>query len=148
MKIFLFSALVLVAGMLAPTQAGINAQLSQVLRSHFLAALVSFFVGTMALLTYVLVIRVPWPPLESLSKAPWWIWCGGFCGAFLVTVTIAAAPKLGATTMFAFFLAGQMLASIILDHFGLFSYPIHPFNIMRLVGVLLLCGGIMLIKHF
>jgi|SRR6056297_1031995 len=148
MKIFLFTILVLIAGMLAPTQAGINAHLSQFLRSNFLAALISFFVGTMALLTYVLVIRVPWPQIESLSKAPWWVWLGGFCGAFLVTVTIAAAPRLGATTMFAFLLAGQMLASLILDHFGLFSYPVHPFNLMRFLGVILLSGGIMLIKYF
>jgi transporter family-2 protein len=146
MKI-LFALLVIAAGMVAPTQAGINARLSQWLSSNFLAALVSFLVGTLGLFVLTLILRIPWPPLASLNGSPWWIWIGGFGGAFLVTVTIIAVPKLGATTMFAFFLAGQMLASLILDHFGLIGYPVHPISIWRVVGVLLLSAGVLLIKN-
>jgi len=147
MKI-LVTLLVLVAGMMAPTQAGINARLSQYLHSNILAALVSFCVGTGALLIYSLALRVPWPAAQTLTKAPWWVWLGGFCGAFLVTVTIMAAPRLGATVMFAFFLTGQMLASLILDHFGLFGYPVQPINLWRTVGVVLLVSGLLLIRRF
>ncbi len=146
MKIF-FAFLVVIAGMMAPTQAGINARLSQWVHSNFLAALVSFSVGTLALLTFALVARIPWPSAAQLSNSPWWIWLGGFCGAFLVTVTIVSAPKLGATTMFAFLLGGQMLASLILDHFGIFGYPVQPISLWRVVGVLLLCAGVLLIKN-
>ncbi len=142
----LFMLLVFVAGMLAPTQAGINSQLSQYLRSNFQAALISFCVGSLALLAYVFALRLPWPSLDSLAKGPWWMWLGGFCGAFLVTVTIAAVPRLGATTMIGFFLAGQMIASLILDHFGLLGYPVHSLNLSRIIGVLLLAAGVMLIK--
>ena len=146
MKI-LFALLVVAAGMVAPTQAGINARLSQWLHSNFLAALVSFMVGTLGLFTLSMVLRIPWPPLTTLYLSPWWVWLGGLGGAFLVTVTIVAVPKLGATTMFAFFLAGQMLASLILDHFGLLGYPVHPISIWRVVGVLLLSAGVLLIKN-
>jgi len=146
MKI-LFALLVVAAGMVAPTQAGINARLSQWLHSNFLAALVSFMVGTLGLFTLSMVLRIPWPPLTTLYQSPWWVWLGGLGGAFLVTVTIVAVPKLGATTMFAFFLAGQMLASLILDHFGLLGYPVHPISIWRVVGVLLLSAGVLLIKN-
>ena len=146
MKI-LFALLVVIAGMVAPTQAGINARLSQYVQSSFLAALVSFVVGSLGLLLFTLAARIPWPPVAVLSQSPWWVWLGGLGGAFLVTVTIIAVPKLGATTMFAFFLAGQMLASLILDHFGLLGYPLHPISLWRVVGVLLLCAGVMLIKN-
>ena len=146
MKI-LIALLVVAAGMVAPTQAGVNARLSQWLNSNILAALVSFAVGTLGLISVSLAVRIPWPPLTALSQSPWWIWLGGLGGAFLVTVTIIAVPKLGATTMFAFFLAGQMLASLILDHFGLLGYPIHPISIWRVVGVLLLSAGVLLIKN-
>jgi transporter family-2 protein len=143
-----FIMLVLLAGIMAPTQAGINSQLSQYLRSYYLAALVSFFVGTMALLGFNLLLRSPWPPLQELSRSPWWVWLGGFCGAFLVTVTIAAVPRLGATTMFAFFLAGQMLASLLLDHFGLLGYPQQSINLWRVAGVILLLSGALLVRKF
>jgi transporter family-2 protein len=138
--------LVLIAGAMAPTQAGINSLLSQVLKSNLLAALVSFAVGTLALLSYSLVLRLKWPPMPQLLNTPWWIWVGGFCGAFLVTVTIMAVPKLGATAMFAFFLAGQMAASLLLDHFGLLGYPVHPLNLWRVIGVAMVVGGGLLIR--
>ncbi len=144
----LFILLVLLAGIMAPTQAGINSQLSQYLRSYYLAALVSFFVGSMALLGFSLLLRLSWPPLQEVARAPWWVWLGGFCGAFLVTVTIAAVPRLGATTMFAFFLAGQMLASLLLDHFGLLGYPQQSINLWRAAGVFLLLSGAILVRKF
>lgn len=143
-----FFFLVLVAGMLAPAQAGINAELSRYLHSNFLAALVSFCVGTAALLLYSLALRLPWPPVSALARAPWWVWIGGLCGAYLVTVTITAAPRLGATAMFGAFLAGQLLASLVLDHFGLFGYPEHPISGWRLLGVALLFAGVFLVRRF
>ena len=144
----LFILLVLLAGVMAPTQAGINALLSQYLRSYYLASLVSFCVGAMALLAFTLAMRVSWPPLQDIARAPWWVWLGGFCGAFLVTVTIMAVPRLGATTMFAFFLAGQMLASLMLDHFGLLGYPQQSINIWRVAGIVLVLSGALLVRKF
>ena len=144
----LFAFLVLIAGVLAPTQAGINASLSSYLKNDFLAAFVSFSVGTAALFLFTQVMRFSWPPLSVLAKVPWWCWLGGLCGAFLVTTTIAAAPRLGATAMFAFFLGGQLLASLILDHFGLLGYPEHSINIWRVIGVILLFSGVLLVKKF
>ena len=144
----LFAFLVLIAGVLAPTQAGVNASLSSYLKNDFLAAFVSFFVGTTALLLYTQLMRFSWPPLSSLIKIPWWCWLGGLCGAYLVTTTIAAAPRLGATTMFGFFLAGQLLASLVLDHFGLLGFPEHSINIWRVLGIVLLFCGVLLVKRF
>ena len=146
--IWFYICIVLIAGILAPTQAGINAVLSSYLRSNVLAALVSFIVGTAGLLAYALVLRIPWPAVATLQRVPWWAWIGGFCGAFLVTATITAAPKLGAATMIGFFIAGQMVASLILDHFGLLGFPLHQVNFWRIVGVILLTTGGVLIKRF
>jgi len=140
--------LVFVAGMLAPSQAGINSTLSRYVGSNFLAALVSFSVGTLTLATYALLSRLQMPMLKALSQGPWWMWLGGLCGAFLVTVTILAAPRLGATTMIGFLLAGQMIASLILDHFGLLGYSEHAINLWRVLGVVLLASGVMLIRTF
>lgn len=148
MQIVFLILLIVLAGALAPTQAGINARLSQAVDSNILAALVSFFVGTLGLLAYSLILRIKWPALQSLQQTPWWIWLGGLCGAYLVTVTIIAAPKLGATTMFAFFLAGQLTASLLLDHFGLLGFPVHSLSAWRIFGVFLVACGSLLIKYF
>jgi transporter family-2 protein len=86
--------------------------------------------------------------LASAGSHPWWIWFGGMLGAFFVTATIILVPKLGATAMVALILSGQMFASLLLDHFGVLGYPIHPISLGRIAGVLMLCGGVWLIKVY
>jgi transporter family-2 protein len=138
----------LAAGTCIPTQAGINARLSLWAGSPLLAATISFLVGTVLLAGVVLASRVPLPLLRSVAGEPWWLWSGGALGAFFVAVTIYLAPRLGATNMLACLLAGQMLAALALDHFGLLGYPLHSLSIGRVAGVLLLVAGVLMIRIF
>jgi len=140
--------LALAAGTCIPTQAGINARLSLWARSPILAATISFLVGTVVLTGYILAARLPLPALRSAAAQPWWLWSGGVLGAFFVAVTIYLAPRLGATNMLAWVLAGQMLAAMTLDHFGLLGYPLHPLSLGRLAGIVLLIAGVLLIRIF
>ncbi len=47
---------------------------------------------------------------------------------------VVVAPRLGAATMIATIIAGQMLASLLLDHFGVAGYAHHPVNAWRIDG--------------
>ena len=141
--------LVLVAGACAPAQAGINSLLLRLWAGNvILAALISFAVGTLALLIAMLVLRIPWPGIGKVAHLPWWLWTGGLMGAFLVAASVEAAPILGAATMIGFMVAGQMVASLLLDHWGLVGYPIHPISIPRILGVILLVSGVIILKKF
>lgn len=140
--------LAFIAGATAPTQAGINAQLElHWAKSSSLASLVSFSVGTVCMLVYCLLTRITFPLLGS-GTSHWWHWAGGLLGAFFVTTTIYVAPRLGAVSMVALLLAGQMVASILLDHFGLLGYAEKPISLMRLLGIGMLFGGVLLIRRF
>ena len=143
-----FLLMALAAGLSVPTQAGINSQLGLWTRSPVLAATISFAVGTLTLIIYSAVTRIPLPSLTTAGDHPWWIWTGGAFGAFFVTATIILVPKLGATTMVALILAGQMVASLLLDHFGVLGYPLHPISLGRVAGVILLGIGVWLVKFF
>lgn len=146
MPILWFIFLALAAGACLPTQAGINAQLNLWTRSPVLAAAISFAVGTAALVLYALVTRVPVPPVAGLYRHPWWIWTGGFLGAFFVASTIVLAPRMGATAMVALIIAGQMGTSLMLDHFGLLGYGMQPVTIWRVLGIGLIVCGVLLIR--
>lgn len=145
---WLLALFALAAGICIPTQAGINTQLSLWTRSPVLAATISFLIGTTVLLGYVLAMRLPLPAWRSAVEQPWWLWSGGVLGAFFVAVTIYLAPRLGATNMLAWVLAGQMLAALTLDHFGALGYPLHPLSLGRAVGILLLIGGAFMVRAF
>jgi bacterial/archaeal transporter family-2 protein len=144
----LFVLLAMVAGAGAPIQAGVNSQLRLHTQDPVLAALISFGVGTAALFVYSLIGKIPWPALKTVMGIPWWMWTGGVFGAFLVVVTIILAPTLGATTTLGLLVAGQMIASLILDHYGLIGYQEHPTTVWRMVGVGFLVAGVVLIKKF
>lgn len=147
---WLFILLALVAGALMPVQAGINVELrdSALGGDSSLAALVSFAVGTLALAVWCLALRVPLPAWADLAQARVWHWAGGLLGAFFVTATIFLAPRLGATTMLALLAAGQMLASLYLDHFGLLGYTVHEASPMRMLGAALIVAGVALVRVF
>jgi bacterial/archaeal transporter family-2 protein len=138
----------LVAGAMLPFQAGVNAQLAQLVGSPVRAALVSFAVGTVALLALTLAFYRGWSGGDRIGDAPWWIWIGGLLGAFYVAGSIVTAPRLGAVTLVALLLAGQAAASLVVDHFGWVGFPEHPASAGRVAGLVLLGLGVALVRAF
>lgn len=144
---WMYVFLALIAGATMPLQAGINLRLRHALGDPVWAALISFAVGTMALLVYGVATR-PIPTMGMAASAPAWAWTGGVCGAFFVTVTILLAGQIGATTTMAWLLAGQFSAALLLDHFGLISFDVHAISLPRIAGVILLIVGATLVNKY
>jgi transporter family-2 protein len=138
----------LLAGAMLPFQFGINAQLASWLGSPVRATLVSFAVGTLALAAVALAAFRDWPSAERLGGAPWWVWAGGFLGAFYVLGSVVTAPKLGAATLVAMILAGQAIASLLVDHFGWVGFEENPVTPGRLLGMALVASGVALVRAF
>lgn len=134
-------------GLVLPLQTGINAQLRLALGHPLAAALVSFLVGTIVLAAAVLMLRVPLPLERAAGQTNWWLWTGGALGALYIFVAVVLAPRLGAATLIASIVAGQMLASLLLDQFGWVGFAPHPISPARLVGALLVIAGVVLIRR-
>jgi transporter family-2 protein len=134
----------LLAGAMLPIQFGINAQLATWVGGSLRAALVSFVVGAVGLFVAVLFAARGWP--DRAGDAPWWVWTGGLLGAFYVLGSIVTAPKLGAATLVALILAGQAIASLLVDHYGLVGFEEHPVTALRIAGIVLLGGGVALVR--
>jgi transporter family-2 protein len=134
------------AGALLPVQAGINAQLRVTLGNPLVATLVSFLIGSVALGLLVLGARIPLQLGPALGRAPWWHWTGGLLGAVYVALTILLAPRLGAAALIAAVVAGQMLASLVLDQWALVGFAPHPLSLQRVLGAVLVIGGVALVR--
>jgi len=147
MRLF-FIVMAFVFGALAPTQAGVNLRLRGFVGDPVLAALISFGVGTMVLFAYVLIMRTEMPNAGAVLKGPWWMWTGGFMGAFFVAAAVIVAPVLGAGTMMCWMVAGQMVASIALDHYGVIGYAVREATPGRVAGALLVVLGAVMIEKF
>lgn len=130
-------------GAMMSCQAPINAAL----RNHvgvFESSLVSFLVGTLALVVVVAVAGKG--SLGAIRNVSWWHLLGGLIGAIFVTATLLAAPKIGVTGMVVATLAGQMTMALLIDRFGLLGIPARPIELTRLAGLALLVVSVVLIN--
>jgi transporter family-2 protein len=113
-----FLLLAVAAGSALPFQAGINARLASFIGGPIRASAIPFAVGTVVLALLALVATRGVVSTGRLGSVPWWGWSGGAVGAGYVASTVAAAPRLGALNLFAAVIFGQLLCSVVLDHFG------------------------------
>ncbi|EJZ56987.1 hypothetical protein I1A_001300 [Pseudomonas fluorescens R124] len=134
------------AGAVVPFQSAINSNLARGLGHPLWATLASLLVSVLVLLPVILALRLPLPSLGFISKAPLWMWAGGAFGVCFVALAVMLLPKLGASGFVALALAGQVIASMLLDHFGLFGLVEKQLTLSRVLGALLLIGGVVLIQ--
>lgn len=135
------------AGAALSTQSGVNARLSAAVQSPMLAALISFAVGTLSLAIMSLLLDQYRPLGPAFSQLPLWAWCGGILGAFVVATMVYAAPQVGALVLVSGIVLGQVTASLILDQFGLLGFPQIDISPQRLIGAVMIVGGLWLVAN-
>ena len=127
-------------------QAPTNARLAVAVGSPVNAAFVSFVVGTVALAIMAAVGQTR-PDMAAARALPWYAWVGGLYGVIFVVAATWAVPRLGVALTITLMVAGQLLVSLILDHFGAFGVPRQPVNLTKLVGVAMVVGGVLLVRR-
>ena len=136
---------VIVGGALTALQGPTNARLAGAVASPVNAALISFAVGTVALMILAAALHTR-PDMAATRALPLAAWLGGLYGAVFVVAAAYAVPKLGVATTIVLMVAGQMMLSLILDHFGFMGVPKQPITLTRLAGVAMLIGGVLLVR--
>jgi transporter family-2 protein len=137
-----------IAGTLITCQVGSNSQLKKSLGQPLPALLVNYAVGIAAVFLYTSARQVTFPSTAKALQTPWWGWFGGIFGAVYGLAAIVLASRLGAATLTALVVTGQLVCSVILDHFGWLSFDVHPASSARLVGCALMVIGLILIAKF
>lgn len=142
----LYVLLAFAGGVLMAVQAPTNALLAKATDSPVLAALISFAVGTVALLLLLFAGSAP-RTLAGAKALPWYAWIGGLYGAFFVAVAAFAAPRIGVGALLTAAVAGQLAAALVLDHFGLLGLEPRPATLARILGLLLVFAGALLVRR-
>ncbi len=135
------------AGVSVALQQVLNANLRTQIGSPWWAGFVSYFVGTLVMLCVALTSSAPrLPGALGKTNLSWLPWTGGLFGAIFIATAIFTVPRLGAATVFALIVVGQMLGSLAFDQFGLFGIPHHPVDVTRLIGAAFLVMGVAMIR--
>jgi transporter family-2 protein len=130
----------------------VNSLLRAELQAPLAVATTSFVVATVTMAA-VLVLstfagKASLYSLSNLQSMPWWGWLGGFAGVIYVTTVFMAMPVIGAAAVVGFAVAGQQIASVLVDRYGLLRLPRRQVSPLRLAGVVVLLAGVVVIKFF
>jgi bacterial/archaeal transporter family-2 protein len=146
-NVLFFSILAILGGVSVAIQQVLNANLRVALDSAAWSGFVSYFVGVACMALLALALRDPIPSVAVAARVPWWAFSGGLFGATFIALAIFLIPKPGAASFIVLLVTGQMLAPMMVDHFGWFGLPEHPIDLPRIVGTALLIRGCVLIRR-
>ena len=142
MSNWLLIVLMIAGGVAVAVQPSINARLAEK-TGYLQAATLSFAVGTLVLLMLSLASKAG--SLRRVTEVDWWQLSGGLFGAFFVTMTIIGVPRIGTTAVLGLTIVSQLIAGLLMDHYGLFGMKGIPVDFKRNLGVTLLLVGVALI---
>lgn len=134
------------AGAAVPFQAGSNAALGRALGHPLWATLSSLAVSVLVIVPVMWWMRVPAPDVGAAVRGPAWWWLGGVAGVAYITAALMLTPKLGAASFIVSVIAGQMLASLLIDHYGLMGLTPKPAGLGRVVGIALILLGMVIVQ--
>ena len=146
MKHVLLLLTALCAGGLLPIQGALNADLSKNLNHPLQASFISFLGALIAIVVVLVLIRPEIPSVAMLKSTRAINFTGGIFGVVFVTMILVLAPKIGIANTLIAAIVGQMIVSVILDHFGLLGLRPHPASIMRMLGCVGLLVSLFLVQ--
>jgi transporter family-2 protein len=76
------------------------------------------------------------------AGASWTLYLGGVFGFIVIAAAVLVFPRLGAAYSIALMVCGQCLAALIIDHYGLMDMEKSPVTLQRMIGVVLVAGGV------
>lgn len=148
MSTTIFALLAVGAGACIALQAAANGNFRKNLGDNPLFAASFSILGTFLTATVaMLVLRPSVPSAATLRETPWWNWIGGPLGALIVLAGAALTARLGAALFIALVVGGQLLCSLVLDHFALAGLNEQPVTAGRVFGALLVVAGVLCIKY-
>ncbi len=93
----------------------------------------------------LVVARQSFHAVPASLQQPGWLWVGGALSAFIVLSFTYAAPRIGVTASIGLYIAGTLISSAVVDHFGWLGVERIPIDWVRIAGIVLLLGGAALV---
>lgn len=147
MRSFVLMLMALLMGAVLPLQAAINANLRAALASSITTvALISFIGGALVLLIAALLQPGALTPLVKVGDQPLWMLVSGPLGAAFIFGTTFLAPRLGLTALLSLVIAGQLIASLGIDHIGFGAIVEQKISASKVLGGVLVIVGVFIVN--
>ncbi|KAJ3230440.1 hypothetical protein HDU81_004504 [Chytriomyces hyalinus] len=108
-----------------------------VFTAPILPSLITFLIETKAGATVTFT--------DGAAQAPWFSYCGGFMGPFIVLSVLTCVPKIGVNLFFSIQVSAQLLSALLFQHFGAVGVVKRAASVGMVVGMSLTIVGVLVI---
>ncbi|WP_081894395.1 DMT family transporter [Muricauda sp. MAR_2010_75] len=138
-KMYLY-VLMLLLGVVLAVHLAMNSQVGLTLNNPQMGNAIFWCIGAV---TAVIIGLTQWEPevFSRLKDVPLWLLTAGAIGAALVFGIAWIIPQIGAAPAFLLMIAGQVIAGMVMSHYGFLGAPVEPISITKILGALMLIGG-------
>ena len=140
MQTVLFYTISLALGMMLAVYLPMNSAVAHHLDST-LAATITFF--SVALFT-ALIVFISLGQYEAITKiklVPPWLFLTGVFSVMMVFGTTYLIPRIGLRQLFILTVAGQIVAALLIGHYGILGVPKDPISTIKVIGAVLVMIG-------
>jgi len=108
----------------------------------------SVIIHSVGLLTILILVIFKKYKFNNCRAVPWYFYSAGAIGVITVLFNNIAFSTLGVSLTLAVSLLGQSVASIVIDHYGLFGLNKVKFEKQKITGLVLIIAGIALMALY
>jgi transporter family-2 protein len=137
--------LIILIGLAGGIAVGLQGPLASMI-SQRLGTLESVFIvhGGGALIALLPLLFSGGGKLAQWRQLPWYTLIAGVFGLVVISAVSYMIPRVGVAAAIITVVAGQLLVSTILDHFGLLGAMVRPLDATRAIGLAVLLVGVWL----
>lgn len=125
-------------GIILAIMISLNGQVSN-MAGNYASSVIIHFIG---LIGIILVLIFTKSKIGSLKGIPFYMFTGGLIGILTVLFTNASFVGLGVSLTVSLSLLGQLVTSLVIDHFGYFNMPVVEFDKKKILGLVIIIIGI------
>jgi transporter family-2 protein len=102
---------------------------------------------SMATILLLVLLRPGSGSFAALAQTPRWALLGGILGVLILAATVVAVPRIGVAATTGGIVAGQVIASAVIDRFGLLGVAVRPLTPGRIAGLALVLLAVALVTR-
>jgi len=137
--------LIVLIGLAGGLAVGMQGPLASIMTQRMGAIESSFIVHAGgALLSLALLLLIGGGKMAQWRSVPWYALLAGFFGLVVLSAVSYTIPRIGVAAAIVSIVAGQIVLSAVLDHFGWLGAAVRPLDAPRLLGLGVVMLGVWL----
>jgi transporter family-2 protein len=137
--------LIILVGLVGGIAVGLQGPLASIMTQR-MGALESSFIVHLggAVISIIPLLIIGGGKLAQWRSAPWYALTAGFFGLVVLSAVSYTIPRIGVAAAIVSIVAGQIILSAVLDHFGWLGAAVRPLDPPRLLGLGVVMLGVWL----